>query len=57
MVPYYLVYEILGHGEISGSTLWFYDRVAVPVSRLIQRAISNLPIGKNIILVATRPHA
>jgi SAM-dependent methyltransferase len=52
--PYFLVYKILGHREISGSTLWWYDRIVVPISRVIQRAIPFPPLGKNIILVAVK---
>jgi 2-polyprenyl-3-methyl-5-hydroxy-6-metoxy-1,4-benzoquinol methylase len=55
--PYFFVYKFLGHGEISGSTLWWYDRIVVPISRLIQRAIPFPPLGKNIILVAVKSDA
>lgn len=55
VVPYYLVYRLLGHTEIAGSTLWGYDRLMVPVSRLVQRILRHPPIGKNVLLVARKP--
>jgi SAM-dependent methyltransferase len=54
VLPYFLVYRLLGHREISGSSLWGYDRVLVPVSRLIQRALPYPPFGKNVIAVAIK---
>jgi hypothetical protein len=55
VLPYFLVYRLLGHDDITGSTLWWYDRVAVPTSRLLQRAFPHPWLGKNIILVARKP--
>ena len=53
--PYFLVYRLLRHDDISGSTLWGYDRIVVPLSRWLQRALRHPPMGKNIILIARRP--
>jgi 2-polyprenyl-3-methyl-5-hydroxy-6-metoxy-1,4-benzoquinol methylase len=53
--PYFLVYRLLRHDDISGSTLWGYDRIVVPLSRWLQRALRHPPLGKNIILIARRP--
>lgn len=55
VVPYYLVYRLLGHTEIAGSTLWGYDRLIVPLSRLLQRILRHPPFGKNVLLVARKP--
>ena len=55
VVPYYLVYKLLRQTDISGSTMWGYDRVVVPVSRALQRALGRPPLGKNVLLVATKP--
>jgi 2-polyprenyl-3-methyl-5-hydroxy-6-metoxy-1,4-benzoquinol methylase len=52
--PYYVVYKLLRQTDISGSTMWGYDRVVVPVSRLLQRVLRRPPLGKNVILVATK---
>jgi 2-polyprenyl-3-methyl-5-hydroxy-6-metoxy-1,4-benzoquinol methylase len=52
--PYLVVYRLLRHDDIAGSTLWGYDRVVVPLSRLIQRAVPHPLLGKNVILVAVK---
>ena len=54
VVPYYLVYTLLRHRGITGSTMWGYDRLVVPASRVIERLVGAPPIGKNVLLVATR---
>jgi 2-polyprenyl-3-methyl-5-hydroxy-6-metoxy-1,4-benzoquinol methylase len=53
--PYYIVYKLLRQSEISGSTMWGYDWIVVPVSRFLQRALRQPPLGKNVVLVATKP--
>jgi len=55
VLPYWLVYRVLRHTEITGSTTWAYDRLIVPVSRLLQRIIGDPPVGKNVIMVARKP--
>jgi len=55
--PYYVVYRLLRQTEISGSTMWGYDWVVVPASRLLQRMLVRPPAGKNVMLVATKPAA
>ncbi len=54
VLPYFVVYRLLGRSEISGSSLWGYDRVLVPLSRLIQRTLPHPPFGKNVIAVAIK---
>jgi SAM-dependent methyltransferase len=54
VVPYVVVYRLLRHDDISGSTLWGYDRVVVPLSRLIQRVLGSPPLGKNVIMIAVK---
>jgi SAM-dependent methyltransferase len=54
VLPYLVAYRWLHGNGISGSTVWLYDRLIVPVSRLIQRALPHPPAGKNVILVALR---
>jgi 2-polyprenyl-3-methyl-5-hydroxy-6-metoxy-1,4-benzoquinol methylase len=53
-MPYLVVYRWLHRTNISGSTVWGYDRAIVPLSRLIQRLFPDPPVGKNIILVASK---
>ena len=44
----------LGRDSIGGS-IWGYDRVIVPASRLLQRVVPGRLIGKNVLLIATKP--
>jgi SAM-dependent methyltransferase/glycosyltransferase involved in cell wall biosynthesis len=53
-LPYLVMYRWLRRPAISGSTVWGYDRLIVPASRLVQRAIGRPPAGKNILLVALK---
>ena len=55
VAPYWLVYRVLRHNAIAGSTTWAYDRLVVPSSRLLQRIVRRPPFGKNLILVARKP--
>jgi hypothetical protein len=55
VAPYWLVYRMLRRNHIPGSTIWGYDRLVVPASRLLQRIVRHPPLGKNVILVARRP--
>ena len=54
VLPYLVVYRLLRRDAISGSSMWGYDRVLVPLSRRIQQAIPSPPIGKNVIAVAVK---
>ncbi len=55
VAPYWFVYRLLRHNDIPGSTMWMYDRLVVPASRLLQRFVPHPPFGKNVILVARKP--
>lgn len=55
VLPYWFLYRVLRHNDIPGSTMWAYDRLAVPVSRLLQGLVRRPPVGKNVILVARKP--
>jgi 2-polyprenyl-3-methyl-5-hydroxy-6-metoxy-1,4-benzoquinol methylase len=55
VLPYFVVYRLWGHDTVAGSTLWWYDRVVVPLSRGLQRMWPNPPLGKNVILIARKP--
>ena len=54
VLPYWLVYRLAGRASISGTSIWGYDRVIVPVSRLLQRVAPDWLIGKNVLLIATK---
>jgi SAM-dependent methyltransferase len=57
LLPYLVVYRWLRRTDISSSSIWGYDRLIVPVSRLIQRILRQPPAGKNVILVAVKGSA
>jgi SAM-dependent methyltransferase len=52
VLPYFVAYRLLRRPAISGSTLWGYDRLLVPLSRRLQRLVPRPPLGKNVVLVA-----
>jgi SAM-dependent methyltransferase len=54
LLPYLVVYRWLHRTQITSSTMWGYDRLIVPVSRLIQQILGHPPAGKNVILVARK---
>jgi SAM-dependent methyltransferase len=54
VLPYLVVYRWLHHTAISSSTMWGYDRLIVPMSRLVQNVLREPPAGKNVILVALK---
>jgi SAM-dependent methyltransferase len=54
VLPYFVTYRLLRRPAISGSTMWGYDRLIVPISRLLQRVVRKPPFGKNGILVARK---
>ena len=55
VLPYLVVYRLLRRTEITGSTMWGYDRLVVPFSRTVQRLVGSPPLGKNAVLVARKP--
>jgi SAM-dependent methyltransferase len=57
VLPYLVVYRWLHSTQISGSTMWGYDRLIVPLSRLIQHVLRDPPAGKNVILIALKNEA
>ncbi len=54
VLPYWLVYRLAARTSISGTSIWGYDRVIVPLSRLLQRVAPDRLVGKNVLLIATR---
>ena len=57
VLPYFVAYRLLRRPAISGSTMWGYDRLLVPVSRRLQQTVPRPPLGKNVVLVARKPGA
>jgi SAM-dependent methyltransferase len=54
VLPYWLMYRVLGVETLGGGSNAIYDKVIVPTSKALQRVIVHPPIGKNLILVARR---
>ncbi|HEY4726936.1 MAG TPA: methyltransferase, partial [Actinomycetes bacterium] len=54
VLPYWLLYRLGGRDSIGGTSVWGYDRVMVPVSRLLQRVAPDRLLGKNVLLIAIR---
>jgi hypothetical protein len=54
VLPYWLVYRVLGVETLGSGSNAIYDRLIVPVSKRLQRALVHPPLGKNLILVARR---
>jgi len=52
--PYWLMYRVLGVESLGSGSNTIYDKVIVPISRGVQRALVHPPLGKNLILVARR---
>jgi hypothetical protein len=55
VLPYWLVYRVMRRQSISGSSMWAYDKVLVPLSRFLQWILPRPPLGKNVIMVARKP--
>ena len=55
VVPYWVMYRLLDVGRLDHVSSVGYDRVIVPLSRVIQRVVSHPPRGKNLVAVARRP--
>ena len=54
LVPYWLAYRVIGLQSLGGASTSLFARVLVPISRTAQRVLRRPPIGKNLILTATR---
>ena len=52
VLPYWVVYRLMRRQSISGSSMWAYDKVLVPLSRLLQWIFPRPPLGKNVIMIA-----
>ncbi len=55
VAPYWLMYRVLDVGRLDRVSSTGYDRIIVPISRLVQRLVPRPPRGKNLIAVATAP--
>lgn len=55
VVPYWVMYRLLDVDRLDHVSSVGYDRVIVPISRFVQRAVPNPPRGKNLVATARRP--
>ncbi len=54
LVPYWLAYRVIGIQSLGGTSTSLFAKVLVPMSRAVQWLLRRPPIGKNLILTATR---
>lgn len=54
LVPYWLAYRVIGIQSLGGASTSLFAKVLVPISRALQRLLRRPPIGKNLILTATK---
>ena len=54
--PYWLVYRVLRVENLGSGSNTLFDRVLVPLSRVIQKVLRHPPFGKNLIATAHLPH-
>lgn len=53
VVPWFVKYRLLRSEHLGGGAVDLYDRLVVPIFKKIE-AVVNVPIGKNILLVAEK---
>jgi 2-polyprenyl-3-methyl-5-hydroxy-6-metoxy-1,4-benzoquinol methylase len=56
ILPWWLKYCVLKSNHMEAGAVKLYDRLVVPISRILEGSITP-PIGKSIILIAEKPHA
>ncbi len=54
VAPYWLVYRVLNKSTMAPGAAAVFDRVYVPVMRVVERALHSLPFGKNLACVAVK---
>ena len=56
VLPYWLMYRVLNRQSLDSASAGIYDRLIVPVAKVLQSLAPNPPFGKNLVAVA-RPRA
>ena len=54
VLPYWLMYRVLNRQSLSTMSSGVFDRMVVPVSKMMQRLVPNPPFGKNLLAIARR---
>lgn len=55
VVPYFVLYRVLGVSRLDAGTSGLYGSVLVPISRFLESIIGSPPLGKNLVAVGIRP--
>jgi SAM-dependent methyltransferase len=55
LLPYFVMYRILDVPSLDSGSSTLFDRVIVPLSRAVQRAVPRPPVGKNLLAIGRRP--
>ena len=48
------MYRVLNRQSLSSMSSGVFDRMVVPVSKIVQRLVPNPPFGKNLLAIARR---
>jgi SAM-dependent methyltransferase len=56
VLPYWATIKVGAMPALSDRTTFLFDNVLVPMSKVAHRVWKQIPIGKNLLLVATRPN-
>ena len=54
VAPYWVNYRLLNKAGISGGSVWAFDRLFVPATRMAERVLGWVPAGKNVVCTAVR---
>lgn len=54
LVPYWLAYRVIGIQSLGGTSTSLFAKVLVPISKALQAVLRRPPVGKNLILTATK---
>jgi SAM-dependent methyltransferase len=57
VIPYWLMYRVFDVQRLGSVSSTGYDRVVVPLGRVLERLMPRPPRGKNLVVVARRPTA
>ena len=55
IIPYLIVYKLLRRRVVTGSSSGFYNKAILPLSLILHRIMRGRLVGKNLVLVASKP--
>ena len=50
--PYWLMYRVLDRQSLDSASAGVYDRLIIPVAKVLQSIVPNPPFGKNLVAIA-----